>query len=80
MALLITRTAVRLDRCNKSVSEAGHSFNEPRALGGVAESLPQPGDGAVQPVIEPHERIGRPKPLAQRFLCYNIACMFDQDR
>src|SRR5262249_39948928 len=76
--------AVGTDRgtLNKAVTALGESFNEARAVGGVAEGFSQLVDGLVQAVIEIDEGVGGPEFVAQLLAGNDFTGMFqkhDQD-
>jgi hypothetical protein len=52
---------------DETVASAGESFHETRILRGVSESVAQPFYRGVQTVVEIHEGVCRPKPVAQFF-------------
>ena len=68
-----------LHRQHPAVSSAGQSFNVTGFLGRVAQRLPQPVHGSADTVLELHNRVVRPEPLAQLFPSYNLQRTFEQE-
>src|SRR5215467_3726349 len=52
---------------DEAVAAARNSLDKSRALSRVRESVSQSLDGVAQPLIEVHERVGRPDSLPQFF-------------
>src|SRR6266404_989356 len=52
---------------HEAVASASKSFHETRIFRGVSKSVAQAFDRGVQPVVEIHEGVCRPKPVAQFF-------------
>ena len=50
---------------DEAITPLGHGFDEAWLLGGITQGLAQPGDGAVQAMIEVNKRVRGPQVLAQ---------------
>ena len=49
----------------EAITPFGHGFDEAGLLGGITQGLAQPGDGAVQAMIEVNKCVRGPQVLAQ---------------
>jgi hypothetical protein len=50
---------------DESVAAAGQGFDESRVVGRITQSISQPLDGIVQPMVEVDEGVGWPQPAAE---------------
>src|SRR6185295_16800772 len=62
-----------------AVPPAGQGLHETRLLGGVAESVPEPLDGAVEADVEVDEGIAGPEGLADLLPCHDLARTFQEE-
>jgi len=67
-------------RGDETVAASRQRFDEPRALGGVPQGIPQLVDRGVQAVVEVDEGIGRPVLIAKFFAGYHFTWPLRQDR
>ena len=63
----------RFDRTNPAVAATRDGLDEARVLGGVVERLTQLVYGAVEPVVEVHEGVGRPQADTELVPCDQLA-------
>jgi len=49
----------------EAITPLGHGFDKAWLLGGITQGVAQPGDGAVQSVVEVNKCVCRPQVLAQ---------------
>src|ERR1039457_6145095 len=56
-----------LNRSDEAVAAPGERFDEAGVLGGVAQSVTDAIDGAIEAAVEVHDRVVRPDPLLQLF-------------
>jgi tRNA pseudouridine-54 N-methylase len=63
---------------NEPVATPRHCFDILRTLGRIIERLTESGNGAIQSVIEVHERVGGPELLLQLLARHHIARALQQ--
>ena len=69
-----------IEAAYESITSLGHGFNEAGLFGGITQGLAQPGDGAVQPMIEVNKCVRGPQVLAQFIARDHFPGSFQQQR
>src|ERR1017187_3904547 len=67
-----------LNRSDEAVAVPGERFDEAGVLGGVAQSVTDAIDGAIEAAVEVHDRVVRPDPLLQLFPRQDLARPFQE--
>ena len=67
-----------LNGSNETIAVAGYRLDEAGALGGVAQSIPQPRESAIESPVEIHECVRRPDSLAEILARDQAAWVFDE--
>jgi hypothetical protein len=64
---------------NETITALGKGFDEARLIRLVVQGLAQFLDGCIEAVVEIHERVFGPKPLAKLFSSDQLAGLLQQD-
>lgn len=67
-----------MDLSDEAVPAAGYRFYEPRVVGTIAQSFPQPAHRIANGAIEVDEGIFEPEPGADLLAAHDLAAMFQQ--
>jgi len=67
-----------MERSDETVAAFRDGLNEARLIRRVAKGLTQPGDCAVQPVVEINKGVGGPEALPQLIPCNQVARTFQE--